>query len=191
MEMSQIQNSQRTMGMDAKLFNMLLFIGSVVMAFAALSSAYIVKKGDGNWLEFELPTSLMINTVVIALSSVTMHMAYHSARKDNLKSISLYTGITLVLGVAFLIGQWKSWGDLVDMNVFLVGNVSGSFVYLISGFHGLHIISGVIFLIIVLVSSFKQKIHSKRMLQMEMCTIYWHFLDGLWIYLYFFLKLNN
>ncbi|MEQ9164824.1 MAG: cytochrome c oxidase subunit 3, partial [Fulvivirga sp.] len=72
-----------------------------------------------------------------------------------------------------------------------VGNPSGSFLYILSGLHGLHLVSGIIFLIIVLISTFKYRVHSKNLAQIQMCTTYWHFLGGLWIYLFVFLLLNH
>ncbi|MEQ9657249.1 cytochrome c oxidase subunit 3, partial [Fulvivirga sp.] len=105
--------------------------------------------------------------------------------------VKLLVTITSILGVAFLIGQFFVWGALVDQNIFLVGNPSGSFLYILSGLHGLHLVSGIIFLIIVLISTFKYRVHSKNLAQIQMCTTYWHFLGGLWIYLFVFLLLNH
>jgi cytochrome c oxidase subunit III len=99
--------------------------------------------------------------------------------------------LTLFLGICFLIGQWFSWIALVDSEVFFVGNPAGSFLYVLTGMHALHLISGLIFLIIVLISTFRYKVHSKAMNTMEMATTYWHFLSGLWIYLFMFLLLNH
>ena len=96
-----------------------------------------------------------------------------------------------MLGFAFLIGQIQSWKQLVEMDVYFVGNPTGSFLYVLTGLHAIHIISGLVFLIIVIVSSFKLKIHSRSLIRIEMCTTYWHFLGGLWLYLFLFLKLNH
>lgn len=181
----------RPLSMHPKKFALWLFIITVVMLFAALTSAYIVRQGDGEWLEFNLPSILYVNSAIILLSSITMHWAYRSAKKDNLEAVKIALSITTFLGVAFLIGQFISWSELVDIEVFFVGNPSGSFLYIFTGLHGLHLVSGVIFLIIVLYSTFKYKVHSKNMVQMEMCATYWHFLDGLWIYLFLFLLLNH
>lgn len=99
--------------------------------------------------------------------------------------------LTAVLSIVFFIGQYEAWGALVDRDVFFVGNPSGSFLYVISGLHAFHLISGLIFILIMLFSAFKYKVHSKNMVKMEMCTTYWHFLDGLWVYLFIFLLLNH
>ncbi|MEM7106755.1 MAG: cytochrome c oxidase subunit 3, partial [Bacteroidota bacterium] len=99
--------------------------------------------------------------------------------------------ITSALGVAFLISQLVVWSDLVADNVYFVGNPSGSFLYVLSGVHGLHLVSGVIFLIIVLISTYRYKVHSKNLTQIQMCASYWHFLDVLWIYLFVFLLIYH
>ena len=168
---------------------------SVVMIFGEWRSAYIVRQAEGNWLVFDMPSMFWVNTVVILLSSFTMHWAYLAARRDQVEKAKMAISITMVLGITFLVGQWLAWGKLVENGVYFVNRdssgVSGSFLYVISGFHGLHIISGLIFLLVVLVAVFRNKVHSKKLLQIELCTTYWHFLDGLWLYLFVFLLLNR
>jgi len=93
------------------------------------------------------------------------------------------------LGVVFLAGQVMGWRELVIMSVYLVGNPSGSFLYVLTGLHGLHLLTGVIFLLVVLNSAWNFRVHSKNLAQMEMATTYWHFLSGLWLYLFVFLLL--
>ena len=177
--------------MHPKKFALWLFIVTVIMIFAALTSAYIVRQADGNWVIFELPRLFLVTTAIILSSSVTMHWAYLSVKKDNLEAAKLAIALTTILGISFLVGQYMAWGELVKNSIHLVGNPSGSFVYVISGLHGLHIMGGVVFLIIVLVSIFQVKIHSKNLLRIEMCATYWHFLGGLWLYLFVFLLLNR
>jgi cytochrome c oxidase subunit 3 len=172
-------------------FALWLFIVSIVMIFAALTSAYIVRQAEGDWLLYDLPVSFLRNTVLLVLSSVTMQLAYGAAKKNNFKAIKVYMILTALLSVSFLIGQFYSWGDLVDIDVFFVGNPSGSFLYVLTGMHAFHLITGVIFILIMLISAYKLNVHSKNMVKMEMCTTYWHFLDGLWLYLYIFLLLNH
>lgn len=186
-----VEEPKKQLAMNPKKFALWLFMITVVMIFAALTSAYIVRQAEGNWTVFELPTELWITTGVIILSSATMHWALMAAKKDNLETIKLAISITTVLGILFLAGQFYAWGVLVDYNVFFVGNPSGSFLYVLSGLHGLHVVSGVIFLIIVLTSTFKYKVHSKKLTQIQMCATYWHFLGVLWIYLFVFLLLNH
>jgi cytochrome c oxidase subunit 3 len=186
-ELRIVEEAKRPLSMHPKKFALWLFLVTIFMIFAALSSAYIVRQADGNWLLFDLPNLFFITTMVILVSSGTMHWAYLSAKKDNLETAKLAIGITTVLGIGFLIGQILAWGEMVKGNIHLVGNPSGSFVYVISGLHGLHIVGGLVFLLIVLVSLFQLKIHSKNLLRIEMCATYWHFLGGLWLYLFVFL----
>ena len=186
-----VKDTKATLSMHPKKFALWLFIVTVVMIFASMTSAYIVRQSEGNWREFDLPESFWINSGIILLSSVTMHWAYYSAKRDNLKQLKIGMAITTVLGIAFLVAQYLSWGDLVAMNVFFTGgNPAESFVYVLSGLHAAHLIGGVVFLIITLVSAFRYQVHAKRMDRIEMCATYWHFLDGLWLYLFVFLLLN-
>jgi cytochrome c oxidase subunit 3 len=190
-ELKLVEEAKKPLSMNPKKFALWLFIVSVIMVFAALTSAYIVRQAEGNWLIFELPQLFWITSVIILISSGTMHWAYLAAKRDSLESVKLATSITTILGVAFLVGQFLAWNDLVANNVFFVGNPSGSFVYVLSGLHGLHIIGGVVFLLILLASTFKYKVHSKNLSLIEMCATYWHFLDVLWLYLFVFLLLNR
>ncbi|KXX68992.1 cytochrome c oxidase subunit 3 [Flammeovirga sp. SJP92] len=189
--MSVANTPKRPLSMHPKKFAMWLFIVSVVMIFAALTSAYIVRQAEGNWYTFELPNILYASTVVILVSSLTMHWAYLGAKKDNMSQLKSAITLTSVLGFVFLFLQFVGWEELVDINVYFVGNPSGSFVYVLTGLHGLHIISGIIYLGIILVESYRNKINSSTIVRMEMCANYWHFLGGLWVYLFVFLLLNR
>jgi cytochrome c oxidase subunit III len=185
------EEASPTLAMDPKKFILWLFIVSIVMIFASLTSAYIVRQAEGNWLQFDLPSMFYVSSGIIVLSSITMHLAYMAAKKDNFSGLKLAMFFTTFLGIAFLYAQYESWKQLVDMGVYFVGNPSGSFMYVISGVHGFHLISGVIFLIIVLISSFKDMVHAKNLRRIEMCATYWHFLGGLWLYLFIFFLLNH
>ena len=186
-----VEEAKKPLSMHPKKFGMWLFMITVVMIFASLTSAYIVRQAEGNWVVFELPMMLWITSGIILLSSVTMHWTYLAAKEDELEKVKVGIAMTLGLGLMFLVGQVYAWGDLVDNNVFFVGNPSGSFLYVLTGLHGLHLVSGIIFLLIVLISTIKYIVHSKNLAQIEMCSTYWHFLGGLWIYLFVFLLLNH
>lgn len=187
----EIIRDHRAMGMNPSKFIVWLFIVSISMLFAALTSAYIVKQSGGEWLNFNLPGMFWITSVIIIVSSITMQLALSSAKADRFNRLRMYLIITTILGVTFLIGQYQSWEQLVGMDVYFVGNPAGSFLYVLTGLHAVHIISGLIFLLIVIGSTFKLKIHSRSLIRIEMCTTYWHFLGGLWLYLFLFLKLNH
>jgi cytochrome c oxidase subunit 3 len=177
--------------MHPKKFAMWLFMATVVMLFASWTSAYIVRQAEGNWLFFELPALFYYSTAVIVISSVTMQWAYFEAKKNNLDKVRTLVVLTAALGLGFLVLQLMGWGQLVAQSVHFVGNPSGSFVYVITGVHGLHIVSAVVFLLVVLNSAVRKRIHSGNMAQMEMCTTYWHFLGILWVYLFIFLLVNR
>lgn len=180
------------LSMHPKKFALWLFMVTVVMIFAAFTSAHIVRQAQGEWLIYELPSQFLINTGIIIASSVFLHLAFIAAKKDNVKMLKPMVLIATLLGFAFLGGQWAAWGDLVAAgNHFVGGNVAPSFMYVITGVHAAHLIGGVIYLLYILISSFRNKVHSKNMLNMEMCITFWHFLGGLWIYLYIFLLLNH
>ncbi len=187
-------DQQASEGLHPKKLLLTLLIVSICMMFAAFTSAYIVRRAEGNWLDFELPSLFLYTSIIIVLSSITMQWAQYSAKKDNLETMRLMLGLTALLGVAFLVGQYMAWADMVANNVFFGGdsaNPSGSFLYVLTGLHGFHIITGLIFLIIVLISAFQYKVHSKSMLRIDLCTIYWHFLGALWMYLYIFVLINH
>jgi cytochrome c oxidase subunit 3 len=177
--------------MNPQKFAMWLFIISVVMIFVSLTSAYVVKKGAGNWQYIEMPSMFQITSFIIVLSSISMHYAYLAAKKNNIEHIRIGVVITGLLAVGFIYGQLIGWQQLVDQGAFFVGNPAGSFIYVFTGLHIAHLVGGIVFLSIVLVSAFRYQIHSKRLARIEMCTTYWHFLGGLWLYLYLFLIINN
>ena len=173
-------------------FAMWLFLVSVVMIFISLSSAYIVKKSISEWDYVVFPSYFQITSVIIIFSSVTMHYAYLATKKNNLNAIRRRLLLTAGLGLLFVIGQIKGWNQLVENGFYFAGgNASSSFVYVFSGLHILHLIGALIFLGIVLINTFKLEHYPKFLLRMEMCTTFWHFLTGLWLYLYLFLIFNN
>ncbi|TAE46704.1 MAG: cytochrome oxidase subunit III [Cytophagia bacterium] len=188
------QNKGVALSMHPRKFALWLFIVSVCMMFAALTSAYIVKFTEGQPLVYDIPIMFWITSVVIVISSVTMHLAYKAAKNSNIQQIKTFMLITTILGTVFLVGQWYAWVELVQAGVFFAGSKSaptGSFIYVFSGVHGLHIISGLVFLLITLRLAFKNKIDAQNTNTIEMCATYWHFLDMLWIYLFIFLLLNH
>jgi cytochrome c oxidase subunit III len=187
-----VEEANKPIGMNPKKFALWLFMATVIMLFAAWTSAYIVKRGDIGWTEIIVPVQFWVNTGIIMASSISMIWAVRAAKKDKLETVKLALSITTILGIAFVIGQLLAFREMVALKEhFTGGNVSHSFVYVLSGAHGLHLISGVVFLVIVLAATFKYKVHSKNMNQIEMCATYWHFLDVLWLYLFVFLLINK
>ncbi len=193
-----VEEAKKQAGMNPRKFALWIFMVSVIMIFGAFTSAYIVRQAEGNWLDFELPSMFWMTTVIIAMSSVTMHVAYLAVKRGNMERAKVAMSITFVFGIAFLIGQLMGWNQLVDNGIYFVGRdasgVSGSFIYVISGLHGLHVVSGVIALAAALLALFDVNlgvIKFKQPKTLEMCASYWHFLGGLWLYLFVFLLLNR
>lgn len=186
-------NEYRRKGIHPKKFALYVACASIVMMFAAFTSAYMVRQAAGNWLEFPMPTLFYINTAVIVASSLTLHGSYLSFKRGN---PILYRGLlvlTLLLGFAFLALQYQAWQDMVAIGIELTTNPSGSFVYVISGTHAAHILGGIGALIIALIHAFvlPYKVTAGRQLRFEMTLIYWHFVDVLWIYLLLFFTIQS
>lgn len=182
-----IEEPEETLSMNPRKFILWLFIVSIVMLFAAMTSAYLVRRAEGNWLEYDIPVVFSYSSVVLLISSLTMHWAYTSAKKDNFSSLKTAITITFALGIVFLYMQFQGWVELVKQKVFFVGNPAGSFMYIFTGLHAFHLISGLTVLVFALVASFRLRIHAKSLNQIEIAATYWHFLDILWLYLFFFL----
>ncbi len=174
----------------------LLWVGiaSMIMAFAGLTSGYVVSRSSllekERWMVFELPTYFYISTVVILLSSITIFWAVKAAKKGQTKSTTQALFITLFLGLIFAVLQVLGWKALHDGGVFFTGkdsNVAGSWVYAITFFHLLHMVAGLITLLFTSIKSAKGLYSSTNSLGVELCATFWHFLDIVWVYLFIFL----
>lgn len=183
----QRQKAQRNM--------MWLGLGSIVMVFAGLTSAYVVRKGAGDWFSIVLPQIFWISSAVIIVSSVTMNLALQAFRKDNKKNGVLFLGLTLALGLGFTLTQFMGWSELTQNGVYLVhakgqtSLVSGSFIYLLSGLHLAHLGGGLIALIFTMIRGAMGRYGQTNVHGVRLTAIYWHFLDALWIYLFLFLTI--
>ncbi len=170
----------------------LLWIGivSIVMLFAGLTSAYVVRAQNGNWQVFELPPILIISTAVIITSSLTMMLAQRAIKKDNYTLTSLFLFLTLILGFSFFYTQVQGWKQLSQEGIYFAGkysNASGSFLIIIAFLHLAHMIGGLIALFVSLTKALLKKYSAADSLGIELTAIYWHFLDILWVYLFLFL----
>lgn len=165
---------------------------SIVMLFAALTSAYIVRKAAGNWLEFKLPVQFFYNTLVIIISSITLQASYYFFKKGNAQMYRGLLVVSFLLGLLFLGMQYSGWLSMESIGVELAGNPSGSFVYVISGLHAAHLLGGIAAMIVALVHAFvlKYKVTNQRKLRFELTLTYWHFMGILWIYLLLFFVLQ-
>ena len=173
-------------------FGLWIAFASIMMMFGAFTSAYIVRRAAGNWLEFELPGIFFISTGVLLLSSVFLHFSYLGFKKMNSNQHRLMLVMAFLAGIGFVILQYQGWMALFNMGIELNGNPSGSFLYIISGVHVLHILGGLATLIVALIHAFSLPCTPtpKRLLRFDLVRHYWHFVDVLWIYLLIFLLIQ-
>lgn len=167
---------------------MWLAMASMFMLFAAFTSALIVRRAQGNWQAFQLPTIFWVNTLIILCSSFTIARAVLSFKKYNVTGYRIWLVATFILGTAFLIGQWMGWEQLAAGGIHLDGNPSGSFLYVISGTHAAHILGGVIALFVITLRAFFVRFNPNRLSSIQIMATYWHFVDVLWIYLFILFK---
>ncbi|MFZ4771914.1 MAG: cytochrome c oxidase subunit 3 [Ferruginibacter sp.] len=168
-------------------FNLWVAMGSMVMMFAGLTSAYVVKRNQPNWQVFELPHLFWYSTAVILISSVTMHLALRAFKKTQKSKYRTLISVTFLLGVLFVVCQFIGFYQLQQKGVTMQKNVSYSFLYVIAGLHVIHLIGGVIALLVLFIKAFSKKVKTYDPVPVEVMATYWHFVDFLWIYLLLFL----
>ena len=167
-------------------FIMWVAIGSIIMMFAGLTSAYIVKSSQINWTEVVMPKIFWMSTAIILLSSLTVQMALRSFKQRVFKQYRLLIAITFLLGIAFVTMQGLGFQQLWNQKVTLKGSGAGQFLYVIFGLHALHVAGGVITLMVMFLKAFFGKIKLYSSVPVEVVATYWHFVDFLWIYLLVF-----
>lgn len=168
-------------------FTLWVAIASILMMFAGLTSAYIVKRSQANFLEFELPLAFWYSTAAIIASSVTIWMAQKKFRGRNMAAYRKLLTVTFILGLVFVMLQVLGFTSLAKAGLTLQKNVSVSFLYVIIGLHAAHVIGGVIALMVMFLKAFRSKVKSYSAVPIEVMATYWHFVDVLWIYLLVFL----
>jgi cytochrome c oxidase subunit 3 len=179
-------------GIHPPLFALWAAMGSMAMMFGSLTSAYIVRQSAGNWLEFRMPDIFFYSTVVILLSSATLHLSYWAFQNGKETLYKLFLPISLILGIAFIVMQYQGWNILYSIGVVLDGNPGGSFFYVISGIHAAHVIGGIFALAVASLHamSLRFKPTEKRKRRFQLVLHYWHFVDFLWLYLFLFLLIK-
>jgi len=168
-------------------FTLWVGLASIIMMFAGLTSAYIVKRNQANWFSFELPIVFWYSTAVIMISSITLWMAQNAFQQREMAKYRSLVVVTLILGVLFIGLQFLGFSELWAKGLTLQRNVSLSFMYIIVGLHGLHVIGGIIALLVLFAKAFNTKVKSYDIVPVEVVSTYWHFVDFLWIYLLIFL----
>jgi len=162
-------------------------IASIVMMFAGLTSALIVKSNLAGWKNIAMPKVFWFSTAAIVLSSLTVAAALRSFKQREMQQYRILIGLTFVLGVTFVVLQWFGFKGLWDQNIRLRGSAgAGQFLYVIFGLHALHVIGGIIALLVMFLKAFFGKIKLYSSVPVEVAATYWHFVDILWIYLLVF-----
>lgn len=170
-------------------FTLWVAIGSILMMFAGLTSAYIVKRAQANWALLEIPMVFWISTLVIVVSSGTIHLARRSFKERDMARYRSLLGVTTLLGLAFLILQVIGFLSYGRQEIRLIGagsNASYSFLLAIASLHGVHVLGGVITLVVMYLRNRRQRIRSYSSVPIDVASTYWHFVDLLWIYLFIF-----
>jgi len=190
--MAQIQQEDRY-NFGAKKFNMWIFIFTSFMFFAALSSGFIVYSGGkGHALSLILPHAFLYSTVIIAISSVTLFMASRFEKQSEIALQQLFLWITFALGIVFFVFQINGCHELITEGAYFVNpNASRSFIYVFVFAHLAHIVAALLVVLSTIINSYRNIDPVKNSYKMEMTSIFWHFLDIMWIYLYVFLLLNQ
>jgi cytochrome c oxidase subunit III len=187
-------------------FMMWLAMASMTMAFAGLTSGYMVREAQGNWRYYNLPHVFGWSTVVIILSSVTMHFGIRAFKKREMPKFKQLITLTLLLGLLFgalqFLGFYQLYTQLQQVRingqvlneaatVRVNGNPSESFLFIIAGLHLAHLLSGIVALLIVFFRAFRTRVKTYNATGLEISGTYWHFVDALWIYLFIFFLVNQ
>lgn len=170
-------------------FVMWVAIGGIVMMFAGLTSAYIVKKNQSSWLQFDLPLEFYYSTAVIVLSSITMFLSARAINAGQMNKYKTMISITAALGIIFLLLQYLGFKDLQAKNIAIVGpksNSAASFLFVITFLHMMHVLGGVIALIVFWINAIRKRVTDSSLVSVEVLGTYWHFVGVLWIYLFLF-----
>jgi cytochrome c oxidase subunit 3 len=169
-------------------------MGSLIMSFAGLISAFIVsgkQRLNKDWLiDYELPDAFLISLVFILVSSLTFILAKVSLKQGHQKITMFWLLITLTLGILFIFSQLEGFKQIIETGYNFTGptsNITMTYIYVIAVVHIGHVIAGLICIIVVIYNHFKQKYNANNMLGLELAANFWHFVDILWLVLFLFL----
>jgi cytochrome c oxidase subunit 3 len=169
--------------MEAAKLGLWLAMGTITMLFASFTSAYIVRSAGQDWVPLEVPSILWLNTAILLLSSVTMEISRRSFHRWQPITFRKWLLATAVLGSAFLVGQLFAWRELSRQGIYLVSHPHSSFFYVLTAVHGVHLIAGVLVLFYVLALAARYRLTPGESSSPTIAATYWHFVDGLWLYL--------
>jgi cytochrome c oxidase subunit 3 len=161
-------------------------IGSIIMMFAGLTSAYIVKREQPGWTSYTTPIAFYYSTAIILISSITIFLAAKSFRERRMIRYRKLVVATILLGLVFVLLQWLGFRHLWIGGITFHGSGAGQFLYIIAGLHAVHVIGGIIALFILWLRAKNARIRSYNVVPVDVTSTYWHFVDLLWIYLFIF-----
>ena len=167
-------------------FSLWVGIGAIIMMFAGLTSAYIVKREQPAWTSFVMPIAFYYSLAVMLISSVTIYLAGKSFRERRMVRYRKLVAATAILGVVFMLLQFLGFRHLWLSGITLHGSGAGQFLYIIAGLHGLHVLGGVIALLSLWLRAGNARIRSYNLVPVDVVSTYWHFVDLLWVYLFIF-----
>ncbi len=163
---------------------MFLALVGISMLFIAFTSAYFVRGGLGDdWVPIGLPPLLWWNAGVLFASSVTIELTRRALNQGLRSQCNAWLGLTALLGAGFLAGQLAAWRQLADRGIYLATNPSSSFFYLLTGTHAIHLFGGLLALLYIVWEAWRYRLGPAKRTLVEVTAIYWHFMDGLWIYI--------
>ncbi len=168
-------------------FTLWVAMASIIMMFAGLTSAYIVKRSTVNWEGVLTPVEFWYSTAVIIASSITVQMAVRAFKQREMRNYRILIAITALLGILFVVLQWMGFSWMWEHGVRFKGAAGqGQFLYIIAGLHALHVIGGIVALLIMVFKAFFGRVKSYDVVPVEVASTYWHFVDVLWVYLLVF-----
>ena len=173
---------------------MMLWFGiiSLIMSFAGLTSAVIIRSKEEDWINgFELPSAFALSCLVVILSSITFFFAKKAMRNDKKEVTTTLLVITFLLGIYFIYNQFVGFEQIIEAGYHFTGpssSVTTSFIYVIAMLHIAHVVAGLISISVVLIKNFMNKYSSSNMLGIELSESFWHFVGILWIFLFLFLN---
>jgi len=171
---------------------MMLWFGmiSLTMSFLGITSGYIVSKERADWLtDFQIPEAFYICLFVILLSSITFYFAKKYVIAQQKKQGMIFLIITFLLGITFIILQFKGFSEIISSGYFFTGSestITTSFIYLVVLLHLTHMLAALISVLVVIYNHYKQRYTIGNTVGIEIATTFWHFVDVLWIYLFLF-----
>src|ERR1700731_726868 len=180
---SQPVSHARTQGsIEASRSGIWVGIFAIIMSFAALTSALLVRQGSGEWAHIVLPSILYANPAALLLSSFTMEMSRRALARST--GVTTWLAVTLLLGFSFVSGQYLAWRQLASQGLYIATNPNSSFLYVFTGMHALHLRGGIAVHGYLLSHGMAGHDPLRRHLP-DNTAIYWHFMGGLWLYLLF------